>query len=257
MLIYVNTVYDYITAWVRTLVESSKKKGLLCVITGGSDSCLNAALSLRSTSYIPVYLIFMGFKPENESVFEKWVISNFSPEKYKIIKPTHPTLNDPALQNIDIRSSMISTYVDMYSKLYDCINMGAITRSEYSLVKFFKSRIDEIFDYYPLIDLYKSECIQLSNFISLPPNIVSSTSTMEMSFGFTYEELEWLDRENENLSIVSASNFPNMAPHWGLFDTRKKLLLTRVYQMQKDNKNKTIPDQKKCLVRKAMPGSIT
>lgn len=257
MILYVNTIYDYITAWIRTIAESKKYKSMLCVVTGGNDSVLNAALLLRATSHIPVNLIFMGFKPENESLFENWVKNTINPNHYNIIKPTHPTLNDPDLANVDIRSSIISTYVDMYSKVHGSITFGAITKSEYSLVKFFKSRIDEIYDYYPIIDLYKSECAQLSSYIDLPRQIIASQSITETSFGFTYEELEWLDRENDNLSIVSASDLPNMAPHWGLFNDRKKLLLTRVYQIQKENKNKIIPETKKCLVRKALPGSIS
>jgi len=257
MLLYINTVCDYITSWIRTIAETSKKHSLLCVITGGADSCLNAAMVLRATSYIPVCLVFMGFKSENEDVFEKWVVANFPPEHYKIIKPQHQPFSDPDLANIDARLSLIPAYVDVYSRANDALTFGGLTRSEYALVKFFKSRVDDPYDYFPLIDLYKSECVQLIDFIGMPKEILNAKSITENSFGFTFDELEWLDREDQQLSIVSASNFPNLAPHWALFNDRKKLLLTKVFQMKSANKNKTIPDQKQCLVRKSLPGAIS
>jgi len=257
MLVYSNTVYDYVTAWIRTLAESKAKKTLLCVITGGIDSCLNAALCLRSTSHIPVNLVFIGYKPEIEKAFEEYVINNYPNTRYKIIKPVHPTFSDPALENIDARASLIATYVDMYSKLYDSMTFGSITKSEYSMIKLFKSRIDEIYDYYPIIDLYRSEIIQLAKFINMPEVIINATSGTEASFGYTYEELEWLDRENNSINIVSASDFPNFAPHWGLFNARKKALVMKVYQLQKDGKSKIIPENEQCLIRKALPGSIS
>ncbi len=257
MLVHTEVVLNYIQSWIRTLAETNKYKSMLCVITGGTDSCLNAGLCLRSTSHVPVNLIFMGYKPENENIFEKWVIDNFGPGHYNIIKPNHPKLDDPALENLDVRSSMIATYIDMYSKLYTAIDFGSITKSEYSLVKFYKSRIDEAFDYYPLIDLYRSEVIQLANYIKMPQKIIDDQSITTNSFGFSYEELEWIDRENNSLSIVSASDPPNLAGHYGLFDPKKKLLLLKVYQLNKENKNKVIQDNKKCLTRIALPGCVS
>ena len=257
MLIHVNVIHDYILSWTRTLAETNKHKSMLCVITGGIDSCLNAALLLKATSYIPVNIIFMGFKPENENIFEQWVIANFGSEHYNIIKPNHPTFDDPVLANIDARSSLISSYVDMYCKAYESLNFGTITKSEYSLVKFYKSRIDEVFDYYPIIDLYRSECIQLANYIKLPQQIIDDKSIKMEDFQFSHDDLEWLDRENNNLSIVEASNPPHLAGHYALFDQKNKLLLLKVHQLNKDNKNKIIPDNKKCSVRIALPGCIS
>ena len=145
----------------------------------------------------------------------------------------------------------------MYCKVYGTLNFGAITRTEYSLVKFFKSRVDEGFDYYSIIDLYRSEVIQLANSFGLPQQIINDKSIKMYDFGFTSDDLEWLDRENNNLSIVTASNPPHLAPHYSLFDPAKKLLLLKVHQLDKDNKNKIIPDNKKCLVRTALPGCVS
>jgi len=257
MIIYNNTVHDYLTLWIRSLIESNKKKSAVCTVTGGIDSCFNAAMILRSTSYVHVNLIFMGFKPETEKSFQKWVSNNFPQDRYSFITPKHPVIDDVSLVNIDQRLSLLSAYIDLYAKANDSITFGAITKSEYSLVKFFKTRVDEIYDYYPIIDLYRSEIIQLANFINLPQDIITEPSITINSFGFSWDMLEWLDRENDSLSIVSASDYPNLAPHWGLFDNNKKLLLLKVYQMQKDNKNKKIPDQKKCLARAALPGALS
>ncbi len=257
MITYKDTIYDYITKWMRSLILSSNKQNIICIITGGTDSCLNAALCLRSTSNIPTDLIFMGFKQEQENAFEKWVKDNFQQNHYNIIKPDHPVIKDDTLENVNTAVSMIPAYLDIYAKLHNAISFGNITKSEYSLVKFFKSRVDDCYDYYPLIDLYKSECKEIAIHMGLPDKVVDSKSITEESFGFTFDELEWLDRENDNISIVSGTDFPITSKFWGMYNDRKKLLLTRVFQLNKQNINKTIQDNKKCLVRKAFPGAIS
>ena len=256
MLTYKNIVHDYITMWTRTILESHNSKSALCVFTGGSDSALNAAMLLRSTSHIPVNIIFIGFKKENNEIFENWIVKNFAYDHYKIIKPVMPNIVIEDFDALDIRPSMIPAFTDIYSKINNSITFGSLTKSEYSLVKFFKTRVDDIFDYYPLIDLYKSECAELSGYIGLPDKLSTTKSITEESFGYTYEELEWLDRENDNLSIVSAMDYPNFAPHWGFFNDRKKSLVLKVYNMNKTNKLRTIDSSKLCLIRKSMPGSI-
>lgn len=257
MIIYTNTIHDYLKQCIRLRLDVSKNKTLLCVVTGGIDSILTATLALQATSTIPVYLIFMGFKTKEEDAFEKWIKDNFADDHYTIIKPKHPSFeNDANLVNINTTTSMIPAYVDMYAKLYDSLTLGAITKSEYSLVKFFKTRIDDCYDCYPIIDLYKSECKQLLSEFIKDDDILKTNSITETSFGFTYDELEWLDKENDNLNIATSIEFPNMAPHWALYNDRKKMLLTKVFQLNKQNKNKTIDNTKICFVRHILPGCI-
>lgn len=257
MIIYKDIAVNHIQDYIRTSCNLSKKNSMLSVITGGTDSFVLAALLLKSTAIIPVVLIFMGFKQENEDIFEKWVIDNFDKSRYQIIKPKHPTFEDENLKNVDIRSSLIPAYVDLYAKINNSITFGNITKSEYDMVKFYKTRIDDCYDNFPLIDLYKSEIKELAEFINLPAGIKSTKSLLEESFGFSYEDLEWLSRENSNTSLVNSEVFPYNSPHWAIFDNKIKLLLTKVFQLNKGNKQRLIPDDKKFLIRSYIKGIVS
>ncbi len=254
MIIYKDIAVNHIQDYIKTSCNLSKKTSMLSVITGGVDSCLLASLLLKSTANIPVILIFMGFKLESEGVFEKWVVDNFDKSRYQIIKPKHPTFDDESLKNIDIRSSLIPTYVDLYAKINNSITFGSITKSEYDMVKFFKTRSDDCFDNFPLIDLFKSEIKELAEFVGLPIIIRTAKSLVEETF--SYEDLEWLSRENSNTSLISSEVFPYNSPHWAIFDNKIKLLLTKVFQLNKNNKQRLIPDDKKFLIRSYMKGIV-
>lgn len=256
MLIYKEKVYSYLREWLNLYAIKYNKNGFVTVFTGGLDSLLTSALCLRAASSLHTTIIFMGFKPENEKLFEQWIVSNFSSEYYSIVRPNHPEIKLPNIEHIDYIPSLIPTYVDLYCKNNDALAVGSVTKSEYSLVKLFKTRIDDVYDCYPVIDLYKSECKELAILMQLPGAIVNSKSLMEDSFGFNYDDLEWVVREDENIKIVSSLSTPNGARFWGLYNEQKKKLTTKVYQLTKQNKEKSIPVQEMCLVRTALPGVI-
>ena len=256
MLIYSERVYNYLKEWVSLQAIKSNKAGYVCVFTGGLDSLLTAALCLRSTSSLHTTIIFMGFKPENENVFEKWVVANFNSDYYTIVRPTHPELKLPGIEHVNHTPSMMPVYVDLYCKNNNELAVGSITKSEYTLVKLFKTRIDDMYDCYPIIDLYKSECKELAKLMQLPNQIINSQSLTENSFGFNYDQLEWISREDENMRIISSLSTPNSAKFWALYNEQNKKLANKVFQLNKQNKEKIIPEQEMCLVRKALPGVI-
>ncbi len=257
MLVFTNKVFDYIRVWLDGMREKNNKSGFTCVITGGVDSCVAAALCLNASNNKPTTLIFMGFKVKQEAIFEKWVETNFAANRYKIIKPSPVKIEDPQLQHINSAISLIPTYIDLYSKLHNTLTVGAITRSEYNMVKLFRNRIDTLFDSYPIIDLYKSEIKELAGYMNLSQEIIEVPSITEDSFGHSYSELEWLDRENENLNLISSLKKPTSARHWALLNDENKRLALKVYRLNKENEHLKISNEYKCFVRKALPGWIS
>lgn len=256
MLIYTEKVYSHIRDWVALNAAKNNKNGFVCVFTGGLDSLLSTALTLRATSHLHTTIIFMGFKPDNEKLFENWITSNFDYKYYTIVKPQHPEIKLPDIEHIDYIPSLIPTYVDLYCKNYSALAVGNVTKSEYSLVRLFKTRIDDIYDCYPIIDLYKSECKELAKFMGLPGPVIEGKSLMEDSFGYNYDQLEWISREDENIKIISSLSTPNAARFWGLYNDQNKKLATKVFQLNKQNKDKSIPVEEMCLVRTALPGVV-
>lgn len=255
MIVHKQILLNYIYDWTRTTILSKNKSNALCVVSGGIDSILNATILLNSSSNIPVNIIFMGYKEKNEEIFKTWLDSKYSPDRYKIIKPSYPVIDDDELKNIDIRYSMVPAFVDLYSELNQSVTFGAITKSEYSMVNFFK-KTQECFDFYPLIDLYKSECKELAFELDLPKSIIDSKSLTEDSFGYSFEDIEWLDRENENTNLISSASSPMNIPHWALFNSQKKALIFKIYNMKKTNDNIRVDSSKKCSARMALPGVL-
>ena len=256
MLIYPDKVYGYLRDWLGLYAAKYNKNGFVCVFTGGLDSLLSTALCLRATTSLNTTIIFMGFKPDNEVLFENWIKGNFNPAYYTIVRPQHPDLKLPGIDYIDHIPSLMPAYVDLYCKNNTALAIGSVTKSEYSLVKLFKTRIDDMYDCYPLIDLYKSECKELAAYMKLPDSIFNAKSLMEDSFGYNYDQLEWLCREDENIKIISSLSTPNGARFWGLYNEQSKKLANKVYQLNKQNKDKAIPVGEMCLVRTALPGVI-
>jgi NAD+ synthase len=256
MLIYTDKVYSYLRDWISLSASKSYKNGFVSVFTGGLDSALTIALCLKASVVAHNTIVFMGFKKDNEELLENWINSNFGSESFTIIKPNHPKLVLPGLEGIDQQASFIPAYVDLYCKSGNALSVGAVTRSEYNLVKFFRTRIDDVYDCYPIIDLYKSECKVLAKHIGLPDKIINSKSITEESFGFSFDQLEWLDREDDNIKIVSSLSNPNSSKFWGLYNQNNKELVHKVFQLDKLNKTKVIPEQEKCLIRKALPGIL-
>lgn len=257
MLIYKDKLLKYVRSWIDGFADELKNDYVLCVVSGGIDSCVNAAIC--SGLKHNLIIVFAGFKSE-EDVFEDWVDNNIPSYKYTIIKPSHPEFDEynlPGLDNIDIKPSMMLSYIDLYSRKYNALTVGSITKSENDMVKFYKNRIDTSYDCYPIIDLFRSEIKELGKYLKLPEEIINSKSLTEESFGYTYDELEWLAREDENLSIVSGVNDPSgNSKHWALYNIRNKAMFNDVFRMNKMSKNKSISKDKMCSIRKGMPGLV-
>lgn len=254
MLVYRDKIIRYITDWLSGQLLADNKQSLVCVVSGGVDSCVSARLCLN-TSAKKVFMIFMGFKEDEEESFRNY-LSNIKTNKYEIIIPNHPELSISHGVADENKLSLIPAYVDSIARNNNSITVGAINKSEYEFVKFFRKRVDTIFDVYPIIDLYRSEIIELGVHFGLPENITSSKSITEKSFGFTYDELEWLSREDNNINIVSGLKDPSTAKYWALYNTRNKELVKAVYKMSKLNSSKKISDYQQCKVRTSLPGLI-
>jgi len=256
MLVYKEKVSKYIKEWIHGSAIVDKRDSILCVVTGGVDSCVTAALCATMSVKKKVVMIFMGFKEQEEEALESWLYRNIPENRFKIVKPGKVELDLPGISNIDSRSSMMLAYVDMYAKRYNALTVGNVNKSEYDLVKFLQRRIDTAYDVYPIIDLFRSEVIELGELLGLPGVILKSKSVTEDSFGYTYDELEWLVREDENLGIVSSIKEPSGSKYWALYNVRNKKMVAEVYRMNKMNETKKVPEEKMCKIRKSMPGLV-
>lgn len=99
------------------------------------------------------------------------------------------------------------------AKNKNLLSLGCVNKSEYSLVK--EAGLD-IFDCYPIIDLYRSEVISLGAALNLPESILKLQSNLEKKLGITFYELEWINNQNEMSNIITSNENPLMSKYWGM-----------------------------------------
>lgn len=258
MLVLPNNVLSYISMWTKCLLESQNKQGLIVPITGGIDSAVCGALALTINPTLSVYFVKMGFKPNEEKVFEDWVKQKYGlyNDKVVFVDPIHPKLElGEILDNsYDIRADLINVYVSSIAKNKNLLSVGCVNKSEYSLVK--EVGLDA-FDCYPIVDLYRSEVVSLGAILGLPEDILKLQSNLEKRLGISFYELEWVNVQNEMSNIISSNENPLMSKFWGMYSQRQKEVIMKVHSYYHERKHVEFLEKKMCNVRKALPGLLS
>ncbi len=254
MIVSYQNVIDYIRMWLSGIRGTQNKDGFVIPMTGGVDSCVCAALCLDIRPSAPIYFVDMGFKPENEKLFEEWATKKFTGSSFKFFKPEHPRLDDSMTNGVDTRTAMISTYVNVLQTTKNLISVGTTTKSEYALIKDIGP---DVFDCYPLVDLYRSEILAIGEHLEVPQQIMSTPSLVESRVGVSYSELEWLDRENQMVNIINAKETPSVSKFWGLYSQRQKAIIASIYGFSRQRTHLEYAEKKMCTLRKSLPGSVS
>jgi len=254
MIVSSKELLSYLKAWLSGIKTINNKKGFVLPVSGGVDSMVCAALCLSIDPSLPVTLIFMGFK-EKESAFHDWVKKNYGnyPNK-QFLFPIHPKLDLELSDGEDTRVNLIGLYVNTIGADKDLLAVGNVTRSEYSIIKSFQY---DVYDCYPLIDLYRGEVVELGRKLGMPEEFLENTSLYEKQLGVTFDELEWLDRENLATNILGSQTPPTSSRFWGIYDQRRKQIVSKIYSIHERAKHKSLPEDKMCLARKYLPGILS
>jgi len=253
MLVTQSSTVNYLKDWLRGMRDLHGASGFVIPLTGGIDSTVCGALMLDIRPVCPVTFICMGFKSDAESRFEEWAKKKYGGlGSITFRRPIHPDLS--SFTDSDARDFLIGTYVGIEANAYGLLAVGAITRSEYRLVK----NIDrDFYDAYPFIDLYRSEVVEIGRYLEMPSELLTSQSRYEKQIGITYAELEWADRENEGFGIINSELLPTVSRYWGMYDQRRKEIVANVYNLSRQRKHIDVSEKKMCMVRKALPGALS
>jgi len=254
MIVSSKELLSYLKVWLTGMRKKNNKKGFVIPITGGIDSIVCATLCLSIDPSLPVTLIFMGFK-DKENTFYKWAKDKFGQYPGKeFLFPAHPQLDLELSEGGDIRVNLIGLYVNAIGEDKDLLAVGNVTRSEYSIIKSFQY---DAYECYPLIDLYRNEIIEFGRKLDLPEELLENTSLYEKKLEITFDELEWLDRENLATNILGSPTPPTSSRFWEIYDQRRKQVVSKIYSTHERVKHKTLPEDKMCLARKYLPGILS
>jgi len=254
MIVLKDVVLTFVKEWLEGQRSLHKKNSFIVPITNGVDSVVCASLIADMRANQKICFVNLGFNQKNEEVFRAWIEKKYGVDNFVFYYLPLEGLNhlrDVGLSESEARKSLMSSWLDALAGQHQGLVVSPTTRNEYRMVK---SISRDYFDVYPLIDLHRSEVIELGEFIGLPVELLKSDSKFEKDFGVTFAELEWLDRENENTGIISSPTLPTQSRYWGMYDGRRKEIISKVYSKNKNNAHIVLPEKKMCMIRSALPG---
>ena len=220
MIVSETHIINYIKDWIFGIKQCQNKSGFIVPITGGIDSFVCAALCLYIRPPCPVHLVFMGCKKDNEDIFVDWVNKNNL--TCIIVKPDHPNINIEG----DVHLGLLNAYITIIAKDKNLLKVGKFNKSEFT---YLLNDIIDFYDCYPLIDLYRSEVLSLYKYLGLPD--IDFSSNVENDTGITYDELEWLKRDDEETQIITSNSVPSVSKFWGSYSIRQKQIISNIYSL--------------------------
>jgi len=204
--------------FIKDYVSRCKAKGVVLGVSGGVDSCTNAAiasLSLGGDNILGLVL------PEEETYdaldiqHAKHVAKKFgfklqtidiSPilRAYEKVLPIYNSGNKLSKGNLKARTRMLCLYY--YANSLQRIVLGSSDKSE-TMMGYFTKWGDIAADISPLMDLYKTQVRQLAQYISIPPEIAQKPSTPALWPGHLAEEELGIKYEMLDLVLYGLEHF--------------------------------------------------
>jgi len=198
-----------ITDFIKVKVREAGASGVLIGLSGGGDSSVCAALSVRALGTSSVKVVHM---PDVESdpistLIANKVANNLGLELeiinitdivnafLKSLGTDYESSDKLVRGNIKARSRMIILYA--IANKENMLVIGTSDRSEF-LIGFFTKWGDGAGDLHPIIGLYKTQVREFAKYLNLPTEVISRPSspdlwpghTAEGELGLTYDEID-------------------------------------------------------------------
>jgi len=198
-----------ITRFIKDYVTKTKADGVVLGMSGGIDSCTNAALTALSIGGNKTFGLLM-FEKETRNKLDidhalqvaeqfkiKTVIINITKLLNAIYKsiPDFIEANYKAKGNIKARARMLLMYY--YANSKNLIVSASSDKSE-TMIGYYTKHGDIAADIAPQQDLYKTQVRQLAKHVGIPDAIIEKPSTpalwpdqtAEKEIGIPYEKLD-------------------------------------------------------------------
>jgi NAD+ synthase len=192
-------VIKEISDFIRYQVEVSGLKGAIVNVSGGIDSAVVLALSVRALKPRNVRALTLperDITPESDitdvmQLTDRLNVTCDTVEITTILQVMRQTLHlyDPfdriACGNIKARTRMIIAY--HYANTMKRMVIGSSNKTEW-LTGYFTKYGDGAVDLMPIADLYKNQVRQLARYLEIPINIIKKTPTAGLWLGQSDEE---------------------------------------------------------------------
>lgn len=200
---------EIITDFIKVKVREAGASGVVIGLSGGGDSSVCAALSVRALGASSIKVVHM---PEVESnpistLVANKVANNLGLELeiinitdivttfLKSLGMSYESSDKIVRGNIKARSRMIILYT--IANKENMLVVGTSDRSEF-LIGFFTKWGDGAGDLHPIIGLYKTQVREFAKYLNLPTEVISRPPspdlwpghTAEGELGLTYDEID-------------------------------------------------------------------
>jgi len=199
-----NALADSLASWMRTAVEKAGLRGFVVGLSGGIDSAVTAALSVRAVGTANTFGVIMPCHSQTQDADYATMLAqslSLTPEvidltaacdAFEAVLPEGPPM---AHANIRPRLRMTALYYMAQSRA--CLVAGTGNKPE-MMVGYFTKYGDGGVDLEPLGDLYKHEVRALARTLDVPEPIITRPPTAglwpgqtdEDELGVTYDELD-------------------------------------------------------------------
>ena len=205
MVIY--TYMDKIEKYIREYVENTGSQGVAIGISGGIDSAVVAALSVKALGKDKVLGLILPCQSQSEDIGDALKVVNMLDIDYKVVdlsKTYQNFLADNKIEedntslvfaNIKPRLRMAALY--FHSALNSYLVVGTSNKSE--LITGYCTKYgDSGVDFEPIADLLKKEVYEIAEILKLPESVLGKKPSAglllnqddETELGFTYKELD-------------------------------------------------------------------
>jgi len=212
------SVETRIKRFIKNYVSRCKADGVVLGVSGGVDSCTNAAIASLSLGGDKVLGLFL---PEQETynaldiqhaklIAKKFgfnlQIVDISPilQACQNVLPVYNSKDRLSKGNLKARIRMLFLYY--YSNRLRRIVLGSSDKSE-TMMGYFTKWGDVAADVSPLMDLYKTQVRQLARHIGIPPEIAQKPSTPALWPGHLAEEELGIKYEILDLILYGLEHF--------------------------------------------------
>lgn len=193
------------------------------------DNCsLNSLNKMAPITEDVLYIINNCFK-QNERIRELIQINNCSGHLLEI--------------EDDLDSRIYFVMLSYIASILKGAIIGNLNRIEYSLIRNFTKFGNKTGDILPVAELNRTEILNLIQFIITKyeisiPKYNKQDEILVNGTNITYDELEYLERENHINKILSNESDPTKHRDWARYNTRQRQLICLIHQREKKTRHK-------------------
>ena len=221
---------DELVAWLSSYADRFKKNGFVVGVSGGSNSSLVCHLCKKT-----------GLKVRGVHLAGASPVTNL--ESLNLASLTSLS----CYGNVNKNFSAVNTELSYLAETTNSLIAGTVDGTKGGLGRFHKKWGDGVGDLFPIAGIFKSDLETWASHLNLSVSPIShleldpTSNSHEEDWGFSIEELEWAEEEEEHTSLVKSSGALTESPAWFTYFNTHKQVISKLRARHRRTGHKAIP----------------